>query len=121
MIKAIFKPTIIKVIATVIFFMAMNSFAYHFEPVSNSPLLFPCFNPVCGRIQDSLDKNSLNSYPEEVKNKLSSEELLDISDNWIPVVLFCIFPLRIIYYYGFVCLMIFCVFKVNQRKRAKDK
>ena len=114
-IKEIFKPTVVKVIATVIFFMAVNYFAYNFKFVPNSPVLFPCFNPVCARIQNSLDENSLNFYSGEIKSKLSSEELLDISDNWIPVFFFCILPLRIIYYYSLVCLTIFCVLKFKKR------
>ncbi len=115
-IKTIFRPTIVKIVSVPVFFVGINFFVYHFEPVFNNSFLFPSFNLVCGQIQKKMDENSLNSYSEEIKKELSSKELLGISDNWIPVILFCILPLRIIYYYIFICVLFF-LFKIFKKTK----
>ena len=116
-IKAVFKPTKSKIIITILFFVGINFLANLLSPFLNSLFLFPSFDCLCGQLQNYFDVNYLNSIPERIKIKSSPETILEASDSWIPVLFFCILPLRIIYYYIFICLIIFITTKIKREKK----
>jgi len=102
---------------TIIFFVGINFLAELLSPYLNSLFLFPSFDCFCGQLQNHLDRSYLDSIPERIKLKSSPKEILEDGDSWIPVFFFCILPLRIIYYYIFVCLIAFYYKKIKREKK----
>lgn len=115
-IKEIFRPTKLNIAITIIFIIGLVLLGNMSPSFFNSSFLFPSFDFFCGPIRNYLNQNYLNSIPRETQNSIHAEELLNVNDSWIPVLFFCILPIRIIYYYLIICSMIFIVKKIREKK-----
>ncbi len=109
--KEFFKLTKYKIILAVLFIFCGN---YLITNSKNINIFIAPTDLFCSSVENELNKNSLNSLDENIKNNISEEEILEITDNWIPTTLFCVLPLRIIYYYFVACLAIFVFWKIKK-------
>lgn len=114
--KEFFKPTKLNITITIVFIIGLVFLSNIMPSFFNISFLFPSFSLFCSPIQNYLDQSYLNSIPIEIQNGVPVKELLSVNDSWIPILFFCILPIRIIYYYLIICLIIFIVKKIREKK-----
>ncbi len=114
--KEFFRPTKLNITITIIFIIGLVFLSNIMPSFLNISFLFPSFDLFCSPIQNYLDQSYLNSISREAQNSVPVKELLNINDSWIPVLFFCILPIRIIYYYLIICLILFMIKKIRKKK-----